>query len=68
MAKKIDYTCKLFLGNTATASLPHKVSRDLAKDLSDAISLYFCSHPDDYEKYLQSAEHQKYLSHRRCKK
>lgn len=69
MAKKAkEYTYAFFLSNgEQVEKLPQWACDKLSERLSIVVSQYFMQHPDEYERFLNSKEHQEYLEKRRLK-
>lgn len=58
----------IYLNGEPVASLPQWALDKMAENLSFVVSDYFMHHPEEYERYLNSKEHQDYLRKRREQK
>ena len=67
MAKKTkEYTYAFFLKNGEQVDkLPQWACDQLSERLSAVVTQHFMQHPEEYERYLNSKEHQDFLEKRR---
>lgn len=59
-----DKPYSFYLNDEPVEVLPQWALDKMAENLSRVVSLHFMQHPDEYERYLNSKEHQEYLKKR----